>query len=75
MMCWDSIENRLTYYDAQSLRLGGETWYGDSGTAQLMGRTCSPGLHGKAGFLIRRGRRAGQVRSLSILRSQAVKSR
>lgn len=26
MMCWDSIENRLTYYDAQSCAWEGETW-------------------------------------------------
>lgn len=26
MMCWDSVENRLTYYDAQSCAWEGETW-------------------------------------------------
>ncbi len=26
MMCWDSIENRLTYYDAQTATWEGQTW-------------------------------------------------
>lgn len=26
MMCWDTLENRLTYFDAQTMQWEGETW-------------------------------------------------
>ena len=44
MMCWDTIENRLTYFDAQTMLWEGETWTMPTKGAEARQENLFPGV-------------------------------